>query len=435
MNKNVTVAEPNGSLADRSFRRALLLMAGAMVATQADLAISEEPAPEPEVTAEQPAVPDLPTHMPEDIRSSIKKVVVLPSSSSAGRAVSGSYEEETKGLLEGSISGSRIGKGVGTEVGPVSVGIPFPILTIPGAVIGGLSGATKREIQELRDELTEDLAKASSQPLTNDALASDVFWGLRNVPNLDSKIFALTTPIPDDTDAILFVSFTDLTIDVQGNDAVITTTATATLRRLSDGEHLYEENISYQDRGSLGNWTANDNALWHDYTNFARHYIGREISAEVFERVAPHHELRPVASKSVKRVKKDDWQGVSKTPTPTLAWELILPGDDRYGAWTREIDASDISYDLEIYDQQRLVYSAKRVPDSSHTVAEELECKKAYRWSVRPAYQVGSDTKYGEWMRYYSDTYTAKGNVGRQVLAAPAYIQDFASLQLKCRRR
>ncbi len=426
--------EENGVSVHSMIGRVLLLVIGATGAVSVGWAASDDSNTEPEAAVEQATTPDLPTHMPEAVRSSIKKVVVLPSTSPVGRAVTGSYEDETKGLVEGGISGSQIGKGVGTEIGPVSIGIPFPILTLPGALIGGISGATKREIQEFRDELTDDLAEAASQPLTNDALASDVFWGLRNVPNLDSKVFALTTPIPEDTDAILYVSFTDLTIDVQGKEAIITTTANATLRRLSDGEHLYEENITYQDRDALGNWTKNDNALWHDYANFARHYIGREMSAEVFERVTPRHELRPSASKTVKRVKKRDWQGVSKTPTPTLAWELTLLDDNTYGSWAKEIDESDISYDVEIYDTHRLVYSAKRVPDPRHTVAEELDCK-SYRWSVRPSYKVGSDMKYGEWMRFSSETYTAKANVGRQVSAAPAYIQDFASLQLKCKRR
>lgn len=389
---------------------------------------------EPAVAVEPPDTPALPTHMSEAVRSSVKKVVVLPSPSPAGRAVTGSYEDETKGLIEGSISGSEIGKGVGTEIGPVSVGVPFPILTLPGAIFGGISGATKRQIQDFRDELTDELAKAASQPLTNDALAADVFWGIRNVPNLDSKIFALTTPIPNDTDAILYVSFTDLTIDVQGKEAIITTTANATLRRLSDGEHLYEENITYQDRDTLENWTENENALWRGYANFARHYIGREISAEVFERVTPNHELRPKESATVDRVKKNDWQGTSRTTTPTLAWEFTVLGNDSYGTWSQDIDESQVSYDVEIYDRRRLVYSAKRVPESQHTVVEELECK-SYRWSVRPVYQVGSDTKFGEWMRFNSDTHTAKANIGRQLSAAPAYTQDFASLQLKCRRR
>ena len=396
------------------------------------MAASVETDPERLPVVEPEQAPEAPTHMSEAVRSSVEKVVVLPGQSPIGQATTGSYEKQTSGLYGGAESGSRIGQGVGTEVGPVSMRIPIPILTYPGALIGGISGATKRQIQEFRDRLTDDLAKASSQPLTNDALASDVFWGLRRLPNLDSKVFALTTPIPEDTDAILYVRLKDITIDVQGKDAIIRTTASATLRRVSDGEHLYEEDVKYEDRDSLSNWTANENALWRDYANFARHFIGREISARVFDRVELKHELRPHPTESVKRVKKNDWQGVSRSLQPALAWELKLLGGNSYGPWANTIGTADISYDVEIYDKRRLVYSAKQVSDPRHIIAEDLEACKTYRWSVRPSYRVGSDRKFGEWMRINSDTYSGNANVGRKASEAPAYTQDFASLNIKC---
>ena len=423
---------PTGRFAGTLLGNCLMLLVGTTGAFSASYAGPDEATPEdPSVTA-QPAPSALPTHLSEELRSSVKKVVVLPTMSPVDRTVTGSYEQETTGLIDGAEAGSRIGRGAWTEIGGVPVGIPIPILTLPGALIGGISGATKREMQEFRDELTDELAKAASQPLSNEALASDVFWSIRRVPNLDSKLFALTTPIPEDTDAILYVNLTDLTIHIDGGDAVITTSAAATLRRLSDGEHLYENEVHYEDRDTLSSWTENENALWRDYANFARHYIGREISAEVFDRVELRHELRPQETDTVKRVKKNDWQGISRSSMPTLAWDLTLLGGDSYGAWTAEIDADDIAYDVEIYDMHRLVYSAKQVPESSHKVAEELKGCKSYRWSVRPSYRVGSDVKFGEWMRFSSDTYTGKANVGKKASAAPAYIQDFALLNIKC---
>lgn len=415
-------------------KRQAMLPFVALLTICGDPAMAIEPTAEPEAATEESNEQAQPTHMSVAVRATVKKVVVLPGQGPVGQATTGSYEKQTDGLYGGADKGSRIGMGVGTEIGPVSMRIPIPILTIPGALFGGLSGMTKRDIQEFRDRLTDDLAEAASSPLTNDALASDVFWGLRRVPNLDSKVFATTTPIPEDTDAILYVGLEGITIDVQEKDAVITTTASATLRRLSDGEHLYEEEVLYQDRDTLSNWTRNENALWHDYANYARHYIGREISAEVFDRVELRHELRPRETASVKRVKKNDWQGVSKSPTPTLAWELTLLGGDGYGEWASEIGPGDISYDVEIYDMQRLVYSAKQVPQPSHTVAEELPCK-SLRWSVRPSYRVADGHKFGEWMRYSSDTYVGNANEGRRASEAPAYIQDFPSLTLKCKRR
>jgi hypothetical protein len=370
--------------------------------------------------------------MSEALRASVRKVVVLPGSSPAEHSTTGTYKKETAGLYGGAESGSRVGQGVGTEVGPVSMRIPIPILTFPGALIGGIAGKTKREIQEFRDALTDDLANASSQPLTNDALASDVWWGLRRLPTLDSKVFAPTTPIPEDTDAVLYVEIAGISIDVQGNDATITTTANATLRRQSDGEHLYEGEVSYQDRDSLSNWTRNEKALWHVYLNFARHYIGREISAEVFDRVKLQHNLRPKKSDSIKQAKKNDWQGVTRTLRPTLAWELELLGGDPYGPWAYALDEAAIDYDVEIYDQHRLVYAAKQVPEPRHTLEENLEACKTYRWSVRPSYRVDGKRKFGEWMRFRSNDYPGQANVGRKASEAPAYTQDFASLNVKC---
>jgi hypothetical protein len=230
------------------------------------------------------------------------------------------------------------------------------------------------------------------------------------------------------------VSLTAVTIDVQGKDAIITTSASTTLRRVSDGKDLYANVIQYEDRDTLGNWTKNENAAWHNYANFARHYIGREISARVFERIELQHELHPQVTDSVARIKKNAWQGVSRSSTPTLAWKLNLQGNDAYSSWAKAIVAGDISYDVDIYDMHRLVYSAKRVPDPRHTVAVELEKCKTYRWTVRPSYQVGSDTRFGAWMRFKTETGTGNGNVGEKASEAPAYIQDFASLEIKCGR-
>lgn len=408
--------------------RTLILAAGAAAACA--WAISNPPGEEPE-TALQAAAP---AHMPEEARNSVRKIVVLPMQSPAGQAVTGDYQKETLGLGAGAAKGSQIGKGVQTEVGGIPVGYPVPILSLPGAIIGGISGYSKREMQEFRDGLTRDLAEAASQPLTNDAIASDVFWGLRNVPNVEPRLMAPTTAIPEDTDAILYISLSDITINVQGKEAVIITSANATLRRVSDGSDIYKTDVEYQDRDTLSNWNEDDHALWHDYVNFAKHYLGREISAELFERIELQQEIRPANSTTIKKVKKNDWAGISKTSTPTLAWELVLPGDDPFSV-AGVISKADIAYDVEIYDMDRLVYSANDIPTTSHAVLEELEPCKTYRWSVRPSFQLANGTKYGEWMRADAGETTGNGKSGIAASVAPAYIYDFASLEIKCRRR
>ena len=416
--------------------RVTLLVIGATAAISPGWPAQGQTSSEPSSGIQQPNA--FYSHMSEELRATVNKVVVIAGESPANQEITGSYEKDTPGLVGGMDSGSRVGT-VSKEIGGAPVSFGVPILTIPGAIIGGLSGAAKREIQEFRDALTEDLAQAADQPLTNDGLGSDVYFGLRSVPGLDTKLFAPTTPIPNDTDAILYVSFNGVTIDVQGKEAILTASAGVTLRRLSDGKALYERAIQYQDRDTLKNWTKNENALWHDYANFARHYLGREISAEVFERIELRHELRPKESDTVARVKKNEWQGVSRSTSPTLAWELTLLGGDSYGSWASAIDESDIYFDVEIYDTHTLIYAENQVQGPLHTLVFEIDACKMYRWSVRPSYHVGTDIKFGEWMRFNPDTGsdkdTGKGSVGRKASEAPAYIQDFASLQIKCGRR
>ena len=432
----MTTQEQYRCLTHTVISRVMLLVVGAAATLIPGWPAQGQTSSEPSSSIRQSNAPDSHTHMSEALRSEVKKVVVLAGPSPADHAITGTYDKDTAGLLGGIDAGRRAGT-ISKEIGGVNVNIPFPILTIPGAIVGGISGASKREIQEFRDALTEDLALAENQPLTNDGLALDVYRGLQSVPGLDSKLFAPTTPIPDDTDAILYVSVKDVKIDVQGKEAVLTTSAALTLRRLSDGTDLYQRVIQYQDRDTLSNWTENENALWHDYTNFARHYLGREISAEVFDRVELRHELRPKESDTLALEKKNEWQGVSRSTSPTLAWELTLLGSDSYGSWANAIDESDIYFDVEIYDMHRLIYAEKQVQDPLHMLEFEIDACKTYRWSVRPSYHLGSDIKYGEWMRFTSDTDTdtGKGSIGKKASEAPAYIQDFALLKIKCGRR
>jgi len=389
---------------------------------------------------QQPKAPAPDPHMSESLRSSIKNVVVVPGLSPANNQISGSYEQDTPGLIGGMDSGSRIGT-ISKEVGGVPINFPIPGMALPGAIFGGITGKYKREVQEFRDALTEVLANAANQPLTNENLALDVFWGIRKVPNLDSKLFAPSTPIPPDTDAILYVSINTVRIDVRENEAILTISAGATLNRVSDGMDIYKTVIHYQETDTLSNWTSNENALFRDYANFARHYLGRELTDDIFARVSLNHKLTPEETKPVERIKKNEWQGRTESLSPTLAWNLGLLGGDTYGSWADTINASDIYYDVEIYDAHELVYAEERIPESSHTVIVELEACQTYRWSVRPTYHVGGDVKTGEWMRAepVADAETEikvlKAIIGRNATEAPAYIQDFATLEVKCGRR
>ena len=137
----------------------------------------------------------------------------------------------------------------------------------------------------------------------------------------------------------------------------------------------------------------------------------------------------------IKLSRKNVWQGETKTDTPTLAWNLELLGDDAYGSWTDSIGPGDIYFDLEIYDNHRIVYEMKEIGESQHTLVYELDPCKTYRWSVRPTYYIGDDVRYGEWMQYTakSEGEIGKGIVGRNAASAPAYTQNFAALEIDCR--
>ena len=410
-------------LIDRShgwFRDWLL---AAAVLTSPTLALAAEEGVSPEAVA-----PQAPTHMSEDLRTTISKIVILPISGDASESVTGTYGKQTPGLAGGIAKGSGVGS-IPVEVGHVPVNIPIPFLREIGMIVGGITGSAQRQVQELRDRLTEDLSDAVEQPLTNSALATDVFWGLKNVDSVDPKLFAVTTPIPEGTEAILYISIDELTLNVQKKEAIITTSATARLERLSDRATLYRREVKYEDRDTLGNWLENDSALWHQYRVFARHYIGREISAELYERVAQPAVMAPVPTDNIKSVKKNDWQGRTESLTPTLAWQFELPD-----AAASAAAGADILWDIEIYDSSRPVYSAKQVAGQQHTVTVPLEACKTYRWTVRPSYHRAGERKNGWWMRANAAQSGDNGNVGRAVSEAHAYIQDFASLEIKCRR-
>ena len=370
-----------------------------------------------------------PKYLAETVRGKIDDLAVVPGTDAADKNLAGTYDEDTLGASGGMAVGTQAGT-PSVDVGPVTVSTSVPQLTLPGAVLGSLYGHTERKMQEFRDALAEDLAATSSQPLNSERLARHVYQDLQDLPVPDTRLFAATTPVPEGIDAVLHVNINDVVIDVRDGDAILKTTTEISLRRQSDGERLYRRWIYYQDQDSLSNWTKNDNALWRDYANFASHYLGRAISSAVFAGTDLEHELAPAESKSVSLQRRDKWQATSKSIAPTLAWDFNLPDET-------SIDASNVYFDVEIYDNQRLVYEQQRIAQTELRIARNLEPCKTYRWSVRPAYQTSDSIRYGDWMQAptAAAATTVNGIEGRKASTAPAYIQDFATLKIHCRAR
>jgi len=369
------------------------------------------------------------THMSEELRSSISRVVILPTDGESGKSTTGTYGKRTDGVMGGMAKGSEIGR-IPVEVGHVPINIPIPILRELGMIAGAITGGAERHIQNLRDRMVDDMSREIEQPLSNSALATDVFWGLHSAASVEPKLFAVTTPIPEGTDAVLYVHLNSISLNVQKNEAIIQTSAIARLTKQSDGTTLYRKEVKYEDRDKLKNWGKNDFVLWREYREFARHYLARELAAELYERVALNHELAPIPTRNVSRDKKDPWKASTKVLSPTLAWEFALLGDDASVS-----DGAQVLWDVEIYDAQRPVYQAKQVPGTEHTVDVPLEACKTYRWTVRPSYHREGGRVKGAWMRVEAGAAANNGNVGRAISEAHAYIQDFASLDVDCRSK
>lgn len=410
--------------------------------TAPDACLADIPPPPSSLVRKPP--PEFRDDMTEDLRAQVDTIAVVATRNRAGEAVSGSYEKDTFGWIGGAAGGWDLGQ-IRKEVGPVPVLYRVPGTAVPGAILGALFGGVQKEVQQLRDAMTEELVDAKGTPLSDDGLAMDVYSRLRRVLESNSRIVAPTTPMPEDADAVLHVKFAGVSIDVQGSDAVITTTAAGSLNRLSDGVSIYRTLVHYQDRDSLRNWTEDDNRLWHSYVNYARHYLGREIAARVYNRVELPQTLKPEATEFVRRDRDNPLHFVSKTTRPELAWTLEI-GDVTAAPWAGKLDESVTWYDVEIYDRDRLVLVDEGVAEPRYAVPMDLACGD-YRWSVRPSWRIDSTVRYGRWMRFSpppeedekseddgegEEQPPPNGLSGRAASLAPAYTQDFPSLTIDC---
>jgi hypothetical protein len=117
--------------------RTLLVILGAALFPGSVL--SNDEAAQPATAAKESA-----THMSEELRASVSKIVILASAGASSENVTGSYNKETPGLLGGMADGSQIGT-IPVEVGPVPVGIPIPILREIGMIFGAISGGAKAD--------------------------------------------------------------------------------------------------------------------------------------------------------------------------------------------------------------------------------------------------------------------------------------------------
>ena len=258
------------------------------------------------------------THLEEVERDRIETVVVMPHTPQSELTVFGTYDKDTISVTDGVLAASQIPLLIAIDASTSDLGtivppeILIPVIVLPSAIMGASAAKAAQEIQEFRDRLTEHLVNAASPPLENQVLASDIYSRMRRVSAIDTNVIADTTPLPEDTDVVLLVRYIDFLIDVQGNDAMIEVGASATLQRVSDGKVLWAREYFYEDRDTLSNWTRDELVLWDNYINFARHFLARQITSELFEKYELRHNLYPLATDSVVLSRGDRWQEIGR---------------------------------------------------------------------------------------------------------------------------
>ena len=414
-------------------RRVLAVATGLIIATL--LADDGVGAPH---TGQQPSTRhrSLPSHLPETDRMSINSLAIVPAVNRAISRVGGDYNKRLS-VINAASKGGYNGKEIGELLCVFFLlCILEPdliyIATAVGALVGASATKIKNEIQEFRDRLASSLKNAAIPPITNDVLAADVYSHVRGLDYTDTKLIGETAPLPENTDRILLVDVKGLQITIEDKYAALEMRVRAALRNVSSGATIRSNLYTYTDRDTLKNWTENDSALVANYIIFARNYFGQEIAADFLQKVEFRHVLRPRDSDSVNGMTRTDWRGTTSTDSPTLAWELVLLGDDPYGPWTLSLDEDNIEYDLQVFDGYRLVYAATRTAEPSHQLGIALEDCRSLRWSVRPYYHFNGKTRVGEWMRYHSDISVEAGNIGTEASEEPAYLKGFPSLKTRC---
>lgn len=364
--------------------------------------------------------------MSDELRAEFGFIVVRPGPAVPTEHLTGTYNKDSLTMAEGAAKGRGIGT-VSTDVGGIPIHFPIPVIGTIGQIVGGIVGAQQEALQNFRDRLARNLADAGGKPMSSESLADDVFWLVRSQPGLKTRLLLADQTIPTDSEAVLFVNVESIQISVKDDDAIIMTTATATLMRVNDGSHVFEQFFVYEDRDTLKNWTANEDAAWHSYAAYARHYLAREIVARIYERVDAWTTLTPAKSSDIKPIKKNLWAGTTKVAMPELNWTAEILDES--------VQPGGVTYDFEIYDPLQMVYAERGLQSTSFRMPIELEGCKTYRWSVRPVYRAGNELRYGEWMRADDGKGTAHGGTGKRASLATAYLYDFPSFEVKCGRR
>lgn len=362
--------------------------------------------------------------MREELREKVRTVRIVADDSKPNLVISGDYGERGPTAGEGARTGAKAGAQITGEMIAADprfiflapVVLPFAMIT--GSVTGAAAAKIEQEIREFREGLADDLAMDDERPQPGDRLAKELTAYLETGADV--------APAAESADAELTLRVTHIDINTHDEDAVIVTNVRATLHDTSDGSFLYERDFEYGERHSLREWTADDNATWLLYAENARRFLAREVAAALFERIHVRHVLRPVKTGTF----SGNWDASLRSAQPTLAWELFLLDEGPRGA---ALTRTGVRYELQIFDEGRLIYSARDIPGTSHEVATPLENCRSLRWSVRPVYDVDNKTRTGDWMYMQSGFDKLRASVkSNPVEETLGFWRYFARLRTRC---
>ncbi len=332
--------------------------------------------------------------MSEALRARARSILLVADTTSPLLQLTGEYGQTVPTVGEGAGAGAAAGARVtGEMLGQdprTLLFVPFvlPVAMVAGSIAGAAAAKVEQALAEFREDMAGDLAADSE----GDWIVADLLADLETHIEKDPHRRVAS----DKADVVVEIQVPGITIETRDAVASVATRGRATVRDVADRSVLYSVALEYVERDTLKDWTADDNAAWAGYADRARRYLGRELTAALFETVLLRHVLRPKETAAY----RGRWNGRVATDKPQLAWELFLLGGDGYEGLG---EVGPATWELRLYDDARLVYEVQGLTDPRHTVTETLDECATLSWSVRPVYQIAGERRVGEWMSYRSN--------------------------------
>jgi hypothetical protein len=397
------------------------------IATIVTAALAAGACGSPFFLGQQPSVGHTPVneHMSERLRERIRTVTIVTDGRRPTLQIDGDYGDYVPSVGEGARAGAGMGARVAGEMiaedprALVLMPIILPISVLGGTIVGASAAKIEQELQDFRNSLADELtAEDRGRPMPNEQLAEQFSAHLEEIDGIEA--------VAEDADAAIKVSVSHIDVITDREDAVVRTYAHATLTSSEDASLAYARTFEYSEHDSLRNWAADDAARWVPYAENARNYFAAAIAADLFETIHVRHVLRPARADGSPGL----WSARAGSARPILDWELFLLGGDEFAD---SIDASGITYELRIFDNGRLVYEARGIPETHHQVTEALEKCRALAWSVRPVYRFDRKTRAGAWMSYRSGFDKLRhGGALQAATETPEFWENFARLRTSC---